>query len=155
MHVEKLAWPSLKAAKIEYTASFPESLYEPLIWDSEEVSASTSLTESKLEVHVRPLNITNIIFLTLVLLKVTISNDILLLHCFKYDLWIERMKPVWLHVNWIQGNTWTFWLCHVTALTQRPTERSDVRTPPKKITWKVYIESGTGAKNIRYPIFTN
>ena len=61
MHVEKLAWPSLNAAKIEYTASFPESLYEPLIWDSEEVSASTSLTESKLEVNVRPLNNTNVI----------------------------------------------------------------------------------------------
>ena len=36
--------------ELEYTWRFPESLYEPLIWDSEEVysifSASTSLTET-------------------------------------------------------------------------------------------------------------
>ena len=32
--------------ELEYMARFPESLYKLLIWDSEEVSASTSLAET-------------------------------------------------------------------------------------------------------------
>ena len=48
MQVNRLAWHSLYTVRVQISARFPESLYEPLLWDSEEVSASASLAETNI-----------------------------------------------------------------------------------------------------------
>ena len=40
MRVGKVSWPSLMQIELKYMARFPDSLYEPLIWDLEEASDS-------------------------------------------------------------------------------------------------------------------